>query len=82
MPAKRRRPMIVAFEETPTLLAGMLTLVHMDKDEPNRWCAACAEDAGFDEDFVKLRPLYRTGDLSGRCVHCGMELQELATLFA
>ena len=74
--------MIVAFEETPTLLAGMLTLAHMDEGEPNRWCAACAEDVSFDEDFVKLRPLYRTGDLSGRCVHCDLELKQLAELFA
>ncbi len=80
-PTRRRRSMIVAFEEVPTTLARLTPTVRMEGDDASvRWCGACREEVSFDEHFVTLKPLYRTSDLSGECVKCGLDLKELAAL--
>jgi len=74
----RMRPLVVAYEEVPTAISQMLPKVDMGEREPTRWCAVCASEHQIEDVLVKLKPLYRTGKLPGRCVKCGIDLKELA----
>lgn len=80
----RRCPIIVGYEEELTLLARWMPTVRMEEPETTYWCAACASEVSFDADpqFVRLKPLYRTGDLPGACCKCGITLRELGEMLS
>ena len=72
MSVMRRPRMIVAYREVRPLMVGPGGWTE------RRWCGACASAITQDEWF-RLIPIYRSGDLSGRCAECAIELRDLAS---